>query len=326
MNPLTAREVFLLNDLNRDTVIVGLGTKIQAIITDINAKKNLAAGTPVNAVNATSTLTLTGVVVHHEYIKIGDDTYEFVADALQTTTRPEFILVDIEANTTKSTNNLTVAVQPTAGDTMTIDGKLYTFVPVGTANADGEISVGADLAEAKVNIVAAINGTDGFNTPNPGVSAGEFAANVSAITALVGGVAGDSIGTTETFANAGNVFSAAVLAGGADCTAANAITALVAAVTASDTQGVGAADGAGDTVVLTADVAGVAANAIDLDAGLANATFTGGLTLTTLLGGVDGTVGDANTLLFDATYLYLCITANTITGKNWRRVSLGAAF
>ena len=89
-----------------------------------------------------------------------------------------------------------------------------------------------------------------------------FSADDCVITALVGGAAGDLIATTETFTAVTNVFAAATLGNGADCLAADAVTAIVAAVTASDVKGVGAVDGTGNTVVLTADVAGAHGNAI----------------------------------------------------------------
>jgi hypothetical protein len=114
-------------------------------------------------------------------------------------------------NAVASQGTLTVDTQPTAGDTMTIGGKVYTFTADGTAAADGEIDVGVDLAGAQANIVAAINGTDGINTAHPLVSAAAFSTNASVITALTKGAAGDDIATTETFTAATNVFDAATL-------------------------------------------------------------------------------------------------------------------
>lgn len=308
---------------------MGLGTKISEVITSINrfAADPSAEGTPVNAVNAAKALAVSGVVIAGETVTInnpviaGTNVYEFVAGNAAAAGN---IAVDILASTVKATDNLTVDTQPTSGDTMTIGTKVYTFVPGGTANADGEISVGTSLATAQANIVAAINGTDNVNDPHPSVVAGVFAANASAITAKVGGAAGNSIATTETFTAASNIFSAAALATGADCTAANAITALVAAVTASDTQGVGAADGTGDTVDFTADVAGVSGNAIVIGETMANGAFAGDATA--LSGGVDGTVGLKGDTFIDATYLYKCVANNTVSGKNWRRISLGSAY
>lgn len=324
MNALTATELMILNGMSHIRHLgVSLGDTLQNIIAAHNAVET-ATGTPVNAVNATAALTLTGVVKDGETVTIGEDVYEFVTDAAKTKTAPANIAVDIKASTTASSGTLTMAAQPTPGDTVTIGEETYIFVPVGTANALGEVPIGGNAAGAQAAIVAAINGTDGLNDPHPLVRASAFEANVSTITALIGGTIGDTIPTTETFTTVGNVFAAVTLGSGADCTAANAITALVAAITASDTQGVGAVDGTGDVVDLTADVAGVAANAIAVSTTMANASF--GEDVETLSGGVNGTVGDKKKLLVDASYLYICPAGNTISGKNWRRISIGSAY
>lgn len=285
-----------------------------------NVNFTLPEGTPVNAVNAVGTQTYTGVVVNGETVTVGTDVYEYAADVAQTVSVGN-IAVNITANVTASQGTLTLDTQPTAGNTMTIGTKVYTFVPNGTANSDGEVSIGTDLPSAKVNVVAAINGSDGVNTAHTLVTAAAFVADDSVITALVGGVAGNLIATTETFTAGTNVFDAVVLGtttAGADCIAANAIIALVAAVTASDTVGVGAVDGNGDTVVFTADVAGILGNSIATTTTCANATFA----TATLIGGVNGTVVAAGGLHFrDSGFLYYTNAANTIAGKNWRRVT-----
>lgn len=291
----------------------------------------LTEGTPVNAVNASKTLTVSGVVIDGETVTIdnpafeGTNTYEFSASAALSVTEGN-IAVDINAATVKATDGLTMDTNPTPGDTMTIGTKVFTFVPNGTANADGEIDVEALLADTQLNVVAAIKGTD-HNEPHPLVTCdAAFLADVLAITALVGGAAGNAIATTETFTAGTNVFSAVNLQNGTDCSAAAAVTALVAAITASDTQGVGAADGAGDTVVITADVAGAAGNSIAIGENMSNGEFAGGAVL--LSGGIDGTVGQPWEEKADANYRYTCASAdgNTISGKNWRRISLGAAY
>lgn len=106
---------------------------------------------------------------------------------------------------------LTVDTQPLADDTMTIGTKEYTFMADGTASADGEIDVGADLADVKTLIVAAINGTDGINTAHTLVTAGDFDSNDCVLTASSVGTSGNSIATTETFSAETNVFDAATL-------------------------------------------------------------------------------------------------------------------
>ena len=320
MNQITTEEKKTLNQISQQRdPDVSLGDILETFIGEVGIKD----GTPVNAVSAKETLTLTGVVVDGETISIGGDVYEFAADAEQSVTLGN-IAVDIEVNTTKATDTLTIPTQPTAGNTMWIGTKIFTFVPDGTANAEGEVSIGTDLATAQANILAAINGTDGINNPSDAVVASAFVANVSTITALVGGVLGNTIPTTETFTAVDNVFSAIALAAGADCTAANAIIALVAAITASDTQGVGAVDGDGDTVVLTSDLGGVAANEITLATTMANATFGAGAT--ELSGGVDATVAVGRTSMIDDTYLYIAQDGNTVSEKNWRRIALGVAY
>jgi len=314
---LTAKEVKVLNDLSREN---DLEVKLGDLL---DARSVPDFGTPVKGVAASKALAVTGVVIDGETVTInnpaksGTDVYEFLGDATQSKTSPGNIAVNIEPNTVHGLVTLTVDVQPTVGDTMTIGTKVYTFVPVGTAEADGEIEIGDDLAEAQGNIEDAINGDDGVNTAHSAVFCSNFASDDAVITALVGGTAGN-IASTETFTAGTNVFSSATLVTGANCSAANAITALVAAVTAHDTQDVGAVDGAGDTIDFTADDMGVAGNSIAVGETMANGAFTAGAT--TLSGGVDGTPVSNAKLMVDASYLYVYM------GTDWRRISLGAAY
>lgn len=318
MDNLTATQLKTLNQLStlRNRSVL-LGTLFQSVISTLPKQ-----GTPVNAVAATASLSLTGDVLHGETITIGSDVYEFLADDAQVKSDPGNIAIDITTETTKASQTLTVDTQPTAGDTMTIGSKVYTFVPVGTDTADGEVSIGADLAGAKVAIVAAINGTDGVNTAHTLVSAAAFVADDCVITAFAGGTEGNSVVTVETFTAATNIFGAGTLAGGLDCPAATAVTAFVDAVTTSGTEPVFASDGTGDSVDLLAEFAGVAANSISLGETLSNGAFSGAAEA--LGGGIDGTVGDM--LMIDESYLYVPVEPNTVEGSNWRRISLGSAY
>lgn len=347
---LTAAELAVFNNLSREQNLdVTLGTVLQAMLTllqsasptaalavaeaagrdaaaalDAALSASIESGTPTNAAAASGTLVLSGVVLDGETLGIGADVYEFCADDAQTVAAEGNIAVDIRSHVTASHGTLTIDTQPTAGDKVTIGTKVYTFVPVGTANADGEVSIGADKAEAQANLVAAINGTDEISTPHPLVSAAAFANDACVITALIGGVAGDAIATTETFTAETNMFATAVLGSGADCSAANAVTVLVAAITAYDTQGVGAADGDDDTVVLTADEAGVAGNSIALATDIGNGAFAN--EAAALAGGADGTVAVGPKAMMDETYLYTCLVDNSTSGQNWMRVSRGSTF
>lgn len=156
-------------------------------------------------------------------------------------------------NAVAATGTLVIAEPVTADDTMTIGDVTYTFKAGATA-AEGEIGLGANEAATKLAIVAAINGTDTFNTAHPVVSAAAFSGDNCVLTARTKGAAGN-IDTTETFTHASNVFTAAATAGG-----------------------------------------------------------------------VDGTLGENGAVYKDNSYLYVAIAKNTISGANWRRISLGSAY
>lgn len=68
------------------------------------------------------------------------------------------------SNNTPSEVVLTMDTQPTNGNTFTLFGVTWTWVTDGTASSAGEINIGADLADAKAILVAAINGTTPPNT------------------------------------------------------------------------------------------------------------------------------------------------------------------
>lgn len=113
--------------------------------------------------------------------------------------------------------SLTLAINPTSGDTMTIGTVTYRFrATLAQAN---DIKIGATLAATQASIVKTLNGTGvagtdyyaGTTTPHPTVSAGSFAANASVLTARTAGVAGNAIVTTETFVSAANLFNGATL-------------------------------------------------------------------------------------------------------------------
>ena len=127
-------------------------------------------------------------------------------------TNPISFATSAPVNGVASQGTLTMDTQPTVGDTMTIGATTYTFTTDGTADEAGEIDVGADLADAKTLVVAAINGTGAaFNTANASVTAAAFSGDDCVLTAITKGAAGDLIATTETFDTGTNVFDAATL-------------------------------------------------------------------------------------------------------------------
>lgn len=247
-------------------------------------------------VKATETLTISGVAIDGETLTIGTRVYEFDTDGSITAGN---VSVDISGGATASEGTLTIDTQVTATNTMTIGNRSWVFVADGEAEMDGEISVGADLAENKVNIVAAINGTDGFNTASTEVTVSDFATHVMTITAIVPGTAGDAIATTENFSAGSNVFDAATLGtetAGVDCVQATAVTAVALAITNDASAVVAGVDGAGDTVDITALTAGVAANAYATTETMANGAFGAA----TMSGGVDEHTGQIRISVTDA--------------------------
>lgn len=169
---------------------------------------------------------------------------------------------------------------------------------------------------------------DGFSVISPAALLATFATPVTPVAATGAltftGVVADgetvTIGSdvyefdTDEEVGAGHIL--VDVSGGA--TASAAVTALVAAITASDTQGVGAADGTGDVVNLTADVKGAAANSIATTTDCTNATFAAAK----LGNGVDGTVGLKGQIMVDASYIYVSTAVSTVAESHWEKVAI----
>jgi hypothetical protein len=79
------------------------------------------------------------------------------------------------------------------------------------------------------------------------------------------------------------------------------------------------------TLVVTAKTKGAAGNSLvesDTESGSeAHVSWGAGMS-----GGIDGTIGIANEICADGSYLYHCIAANTVADTNWRKISLGSAY
>lgn len=166
-----------------------LVTAAEAFTSDTLVITAITAGTAGNAIPTTENM--------------AHSSNTFDATTLGTTTAG--------VNGVASQGTLTVDTQVTAGNTMTIGDKTYTFTAAGEANADGEIDLGASLAATQENIVNAINGIDGLNDPHPLVTAAAFVEDACVITARSTGATGDTIATTETFTAATNIFDATTL-------------------------------------------------------------------------------------------------------------------
>jgi len=79
------------------------------------------------------------------------------------------------------------------------------------------------------------------------------------------------------------------------------------------------------TQLFAARTKGVAGNSIVFEEAGTH-TSVDAATLGTEVAGVDGTVGVANEITQDGTYMYACIATNTIADANWRRMTLGTVY
>jgi hypothetical protein len=137
------------------------------------------------------------------------------------------LLNDAVIHFTYATGTLTLGAQPTAGDTITVGGLAYTYVD-GVAS-EGQITIGATLAETQADTVSAINVGIGLTFPYAGAL--PFSANVSPIVAAVVGTAGNGVVTTSAFVDSSNHFGQLALAGGTDGTSTDHIQAESAELT-----------------------------------------------------------------------------------------------
>lgn len=123
-------------------------------------------------------------------------------------------LTIFNSNNLPTSCTLSMATQPTAGDTVTIYGVTWTWVADGTAANPGELNVGGNAADAQAILRSAVNGS---TPPSAGdyvdvsvrnrrkyqngqVSMAAFSGNNAVITAY------GKQGNSETFTAAGNVF------------------------------------------------------------------------------------------------------------------------
>ncbi len=113
---------------------------------------------------------------------------------------------------------LSITAIPVDNDVVTINGRVYKFET--TLAADDDIAIGGSEAQAKLNLVAAmdLSGTEGVDyqvpTANADVSMAAFAGDDADVDALIAGLAGNAI--TSTASLAGGDFAAATLLLGLD--------------------------------------------------------------------------------------------------------------
>lgn len=112
-------------------------------------------------------------------------------------------ILQVGVEAVASQGAFTMGVQPTAGKTQVLGDVTYTWRAPGVLTS-GEISIGTNLATAKTAYLAAIEGSDGHNDPNPYVTASAFSGDISTITARIPGPIGDTIIFTLPTPDGGN--------------------------------------------------------------------------------------------------------------------------
>lgn len=122
----------------------------------------------------------------------------------------------------KSTGTLTGSANFANGETVTIDGKVYTFQAALT-NVNGNVLIGASLTASLANLLNAINFGVGAGTTyatamteHPTVEATASNATTLSVRAKNSGTGGNTLATTETSANAS--WGGATLSGGSNST------------------------------------------------------------------------------------------------------------
>jgi hypothetical protein len=153
-----------------------------------------------------------------------------------------------------------------------------------------------------------------------GIEATDEEGDVISFTADAAGAQDGSVGNSIATVASGMTnasFAAGYLAGGYDCTEAEAGAALLAKID-SDSALVDASDGGSNDVSLAAKIKGVAGDEITTTTDMANGAFGGGV----LANGVDGTVGSKGDVVFDTGYIYVCTATNTIADANWKSAAL----
>lgn len=120
----------------------------------------------------------------------------------------------------KATGTLTTTGQPSDTETITLNGKVYTFQSSLTAG-DGHVKIGVDTETTYDNLIAAVDLAAGIGTLygtgttlHPTISASEGTGTNVLFTAKTAGTSGNALTTTEALTNAS--FASGTLTGGAN--------------------------------------------------------------------------------------------------------------
>lgn len=171
-------------------------------------------GATPTAVGASDTFTLKYAFTDTKLAAVAD------APTILATVASSLVCALPNAVSARATRDLTFTGLPTAGQTVTIDGIVYTFrasaagfavaAEPGLGNViHNQVLIGADATATALNLVYAINqsgGTAGVEysagTAHPTVSAADGGAGVVSVFSLAYGTSGNAIAVSETCSNA----------------------------------------------------------------------------------------------------------------------------
>ena len=282
------------------------------------ADNALAEKTPVNAVAASGVVTFTGTPLVHVPNSQGAGTITISG----TPVADETLVVNGITLTFKAAPTLTHEVQVSADHGVVADSIADKI------NADPlfwcDAVAGADAVVLTTRVTDAIGTASNLvlteNATGVAVSgAGTFTGGINHVheSLQIGSdefifvTARSGVGSFEVTVSANNTTQADNLVA--------AINADSAEVVATNIAGV---------VTITAATKGALGNSIDLneDAYPVTGAAISSVTSKCLDNGIDGTIGAANEICADGTYLYHCVAANGTPDRNWRRVALGSAY
>lgn len=304
-------------------------TDAEAPVNAVNSYAIVTASSVVAGLRAESVVTA-NTVVDGDTLTIGAITYR------AKTTPAQAYDVALGANDAEFLDNLKLAINASGvGDgTDYFAGTLAHPVVVATTNGASTQKVVARASGTSANATATTStgGTLTWADTTLGGGTGDSNAGVAGATAVVDDVTytfvnelAESIAENDAIVNE-------VLVGISDATALDNFKSAVNGTagegtvystgTAQPTATVTATTNTDTTQTIEFNTAGVIGD------GECAVSATGGLTFddTNLHDGVDGTVGDKGQQYVGSTYLYTAIDDNTISGKNWRRVSLGSVY
>lgn len=281
-----------LSGVAKDAEAITIGSEVYEFAAD--AAQTVTEGrTPINiaavTTKASGTLTVVDNPTAGNTMTIGSTVYTFRATA-DFDAAGEIEIGDAAADTQA---NIIAAIMGTDGV-----NTAHTLVTIGAFNASNQATVTAKTGGTVGNTIAT---TETFTSESNVFGAAALASGAdclapAAVTAIVAAInanseivtavdgAGDTvvataiekfpespIASTETMAN--GAWGATTLAADTTCAAADAVTALVAAINANNDSAVTAVDGDGNTVVVTAKTKGASGNEVGTTETMSNGAW-----------------------------------------------------